>query len=248
MYNWEVILLEWVCLHRNMHIYIPYHFEYKTHILHIFFPPLKNRGVLNSRNVHLSNFFFLKPTIKKWMNLKFEGVLYSKECSIVLLALNSSSAVNFMSLKSLFSHMKHYTYLCFSWITDWLSLFRTSLLRFWCNCWGSLFLWESLQHLQCLVHLPQTMNSLSVGCCAFILFHTVNCSFNLETCKDQEMCRGSSVRLKAKKPGFKCETCLFAYITSTMWILWSPKFISIIFKNSVPALQKIMSLLKTPAS
>jgi hypothetical protein len=31
---------------------------------------------VNPRNVHLPN-FSLKPTFKKWMQLKFEGILYS---------------------------------------------------------------------------------------------------------------------------------------------------------------------------
>jgi hypothetical protein len=54
--------------------------------------------VLNSRNVYLF-FLLLKSTFKNWMNPEFDYGLYSKWHAVVLLALNLSTAVNFMSFR-----------------------------------------------------------------------------------------------------------------------------------------------------
>jgi hypothetical protein len=47
-------------------------------IFYTFFPVEKLGCILNSRNVHLSDFFSQKPTFKNWLHLKFECILYSK--------------------------------------------------------------------------------------------------------------------------------------------------------------------------
>jgi hypothetical protein len=59
-----------------VYVYIPYFFEYKMHILNIFFFPIeKLKWALNLRKVRLYN-FPPKLTFKNWMHLKFKGELY----------------------------------------------------------------------------------------------------------------------------------------------------------------------------